>query len=415
MNTPDTIETHRLENGLTMLIQQMPAVQSAAYCLLVPAGSIYDPPGKNGTASITCDMLTRGAGQRDSRQLAVDQDSLGLQCGESVQAKHIKFTGATLKDNLPASLEILAEIVHRPHFNEVQFAPAVSSVKQSLLSIEDEPRQKVMIELKRRCEGLPWGLPADGSLADLPNITHEDVRTHFENCFRPEETIIGIAGNVDPAAIIKVINELFGDWKQGMEPEVQQAPPGPDRDHIQLDSTQTQIGLGYPSVSIDHPDYYTAWAAVSVLSGGSSSRLFTEVREKRGLCYAVYATLGALRERGHVLCYAGTTADRAQETLDVMLQVINELSQEITDEELNRCKAGAKSALIMQQESSAARASRIARDWFLRDRVVTLDEIHQRLDEITPQKIIDYLNTHPVEHLTLLTIGPQPLEIPDGV
>jgi predicted Zn-dependent peptidase len=415
MNTPDSIETHRLDNGLTVLIQQMPAVQSAAYCLLVPAGSIYDPPGKNGTASITCDMLTRGAGERSSRQLAVDQDSLGLQNGESVQAKHIKFRGATLKDNLPASLEILADIVRRPHLNQEQFAPAVSSVKQSLLSIEDEPRQKVMIELKRRCEGLPWGLPTDGSLAELPNIVHEDVLKHFQSCFRPEETILGIAGNVDPAAVVKVVTDLFGDWPQGEEPEMQEAPPGPPRDHIQLDSAQTQIGLAYPSVSVSDPDYYTAWAAVSILSGGSSSRLFTEVREKRGLCYAVYAALGALRDRGYVLCYAGTTADRAQETLNVMLQEIQRLAEDITDEELMRCKAGAKSALIMQQESSSGRASRIARDWFLRDRVLSLDEIHERLDEITPQRITDFLNRHPVENLTLLTIGPQPLEIPDGV
>jgi predicted Zn-dependent peptidase len=411
MNTSDSIESHTLENGLTVLIQHMPAVQSAAYCLLIPAGSIYDRPGKNGTASITCDMLTRGAGDRDSRQLAIAQDSLGLQSGESVQAKHIKFSGATLKDNLPASLEILADIARRPHFSESQYAPAVSSVKHSLLSIEDEPRQKVMIELKRRCEGLPWGKPTDGSLEDLPNISLDDVKQHFESCFRPEETILGIAGNVDSTKTIETITKLFGDWKPGSEPEVEESPAGPDRDHIALESTQTQIGLAYPSISIIDPEYYTAWAAVSILSGGSSSRLFTEVREKRGLCYAVYATLGSLRDSGHVLCYAGTTVDRAQETLDVMLQVINDLSQNITDEELNRCKAGAKSALIMQQESSSGRASRIARDWFLRDRVVTLDEIHDRLEEITPQKISDYLNSHPADQLTLLTIGPTPLEI----
>jgi len=411
MNTPDTIESHTLANGLTVLIQQIPSVQSAAYCLLVPAGSIYDRAGKNGTASVTCDMLTRGAGERDSRQLAIAQDSLGLQSGESVQAKHIKYSGATLKDNLSASLEILADIVRRPHLKEEQFAPAVNSVKHSLLSIEDEPRQKVMIELKRRCEGIPWGKPTDGSLEDLPNITLDDVRRHHESCFRPEETILGIAGNVDHNQVIEMITKLFGDWEQGTEPDVETAPAGPDRDHIKLESTQTQIGLAYPSVSINDPDYYTAWAAVSVLSGGSSSRLFTEVREKRGLCYAVYATLGSLRDSGHVLCYAGTTVDRAQETLDVMLQVIQDLSQNITDEELNRCKAGAKSALIMQQESSSGRASRIARDWFLRDRVITLDEIHEILNAVTPQKISDYLNSHPANNLTLLTIGPTPLEI----
>ncbi|MBD3675971.1 MAG: insulinase family protein [Planctomycetaceae bacterium] len=411
MNTPDTIESHTLPNGLTILIQHMPAVQSAAYCLLVPAGSIYDQPGKNGTASVTCDMLTRGAGDYDSRQLAIAQDSLGLQSGESVQSKHIKFSGATLKDNLPQSLEILAEIVRRPQLKADQFSPALNSVRHSLLSIEDEPRQKVMIELKRRCEGLPWGKPTDGSLADLPNITLDDAQRHFESCFRPEETILGIAGNVDSQQVVETVSRLFGDWEQGTEPEVESAPAGPDRDHLELESTQTQIGLAYPSVSVDDPDYYTAWASVSILSGGSSSRLFTEVREKRGLCYAVYATLGSLKDSGHVLCYAGTTVDRAQETLDVMLEVIHNLSNNITEEELNRCKAGAKSALIMQQESSSGRASRIARDWFLRDRVVTLDEIHDKLDAITPQKISDYLSQHPAEHLTLLTIGPAALEI----
>lgn len=411
MNPPDTIDSHTLPNGLTILIQHMPSVQSAAYCLLVPAGSIYDQPGKNGTASVACDMLTRGAGDYNSRQLAIAQDSLGLQSGESVQAKHIKFSGATLKNNLPASLEILADIVLRPHLKEEQFAPAINSVKHSLLSIEDEPRQKVMIELKRRCEGLPWGKPTDGSLADLANITRDDVQQHFKTCFRPEGTILGIAGNVDSRQIIEIVSQLFGDWPRGTEPEIETSPAGPHRDHIELESTQTQIGLAYPSVSVNDPDYYTAWASVSVLSGGSSSRLFTEVREKRGLCYAVYATLGSLKDSGHVLCYAGTTVDRAQETLDVMLQVIHDLSQNISEEELNRCKAGAKSALIMQQESSSGRASRIARDWFLRNRVITLDEIHDQLNAITPERITDYLTSHPAEHLTLLTIGPSALEI----
>jgi len=411
MNTSDSIETNTLPNGLTILIQDMPSVQSAAYCLLVPAGSIYDLPGKNGTASITCDMLTRGAGEMSSRELAIAQDSLGLQSGESVRAKHIKFSGATLKNNLAESLKILAEVVRRPHLQDEQFLPAVNSVRHSLFSIEDEPRQKVMIELKRRCEGLPWGKPTDGSLEDLENITLADVTQHFNTCFRPEETILGIAGNVDSRKIVEIVTQLFGDWSRGESPDVETCPAGPDRDHIELESAQTQIGLAYPSVSVNDPDYYTAWAAVSILSGGSSSRLFTEVREKRGLCYAVYATLASLRDSGHVLCYAGTTVDRAQETLDVMLEVIEELSSKITEEELNRCKAGAKSALIMQQESSSGRASRIARDWFLRDRVVTLDEIHDRRDAITPDKITDYLNHHPARDLTLLTIGPHALEI----
>lgn len=414
MTSPPTT-SHTLSNGLTVLVQQMPAVQSAAYSLLVPAGSLYDREGRSGTASVVCDMLTRGAGTRDSRQLAADQDFLGLQRSESVNVKHMKFSGATLRDHLGDSLEILADIVRRPHLNETQFPAAVSSVRQTLLSNEDEPRQKVIIELNRRCLGLPWGLPTDGSLDDIDAVTIDDVRGFYESCFRPEESILGVAGNIDEPVLVAQLERLFGDWETGAEPETQHRPPGPPRDHLQHDSQQTHIGLAFPSVSVNDPEYYEAWAAVSVLSGGSSARLFTEVREKRGLCYAVHASLSALKDRGHVLCYAGTTNERAQETLDVMLQEIDRLAEGITDEELKRCQAGAKSALIMQQESSTARAARIARDWYLRGAIVTLEEIHDKLDALTPDAIADFVRRHPADDITLLTVGPQPLEIARAV
>ncbi len=411
MTAPSTTTSHALPNGMMVLIQPMPAVQSAAYSLLVPAGCIYDREDRSGTASVLCEMLSRGAGERDSRQLSADQDFLGLQRSESVSARHLKLSGATLSDKLPESLAILADIVLRPHLNEDEFEPSIASVRQTLLSNEDEPRQKVMIELRRRCLGLPWGLPSDGSLDDIDRIALDDVRNHYRGCFRAGEAILGIAGQVDPPRVLEQITALFGDWSDAPESEVRHAPPGPPVDHIVLDSQQTQIGLAYPSVSVNDPEYYAAWAAVGILSGGSSSRLFTEVREKRGLCYSVHAALSALKHRGDVLCYAGTTVERAQETLDVMLTEIDRLAEGITDDELNRCKAGAKSTLIMQQESSMARAARIAYDWYLRGAIITLEEIHARLDALTPAKVAEFVRRHPARDLTLLTIGPKPLEM----
>ena len=122
------------------------------------------------------------------------------------------------------------------------------------------------------------------------------------------------------------------------------------------ESNQTQIGIAFDSVPYRHPDYFQAWGAVGVLSGGMSSRLFTEVREKRGLCYSVYATMHTLRDRGSVLCYAGTSAERAQETLDVTLGELVRLAEGIEADELARLKARIKSSLIMQQESSSSRS-----------------------------------------------------------
>jgi predicted Zn-dependent peptidase len=187
---------------------------------------------------------------------------------------------------------------------------------------------------------------------------------------------------------------------------------GPPIDHVTVDSTQTQIGIAYPAVPYRHEDYYAAWAAVSVLSGGSSSRLFTEVRERRGLCYSVFAMLHSQLTEGRVLAYAGTTAERAQETLDVTLAELQRLSSGIERAELERCKAGAKSALIMQQESTASRASAMARDWLHRGRVVPLEEVHQRLDALSVADVNRYVQAHPADNVCVLTIGPAALEVP---
>jgi predicted Zn-dependent peptidase len=154
---------------------------------------------------------------------------------------------------------------------------------------------------------------------------------------------------------------------------------------------------------------------VGVLSGGMSSRLFTEVREKRGLCYTVYATHHTLRDRASVLCYAGTSSDRAQETLDVMLAELIRLAEGVEPEELNRLKARIKSALIMQQESSSARSSSIARDWFHLGRVRTLAEVGALVDGLTCQSINAYLAQHPPGDFTIVTLGPAPLEVSLGV
>lgn len=410
-----TIHTQTLPNGLTLIIEPMADVQSVAFSLLIPAGSNYDPPGREGAASVLVDWITRGAGSRDSIELTNELDNLGLQRNEGVGNSHLSFTGATVAENLADALRIYADIVQRPHLPEDQFPAARAGVEQSLRAIEDEPRQKVMIELRRRCYEAPWGTPSEGTIEGVRALQATDVRKLFERCAGPKDSILGIAGKVDVPAVIGLVQELFGGWQAKPPATFITGPRGLQRDHIPHESTQTQIGIAYSSVPYRDPGYYAAWAAVSVLSGGMSSRLFTEVREKRGLCYSVYASLNSLRDQGRVLCYAGTTVERAQETLDVTLQELIRLEKGVAVEELERCKARAKSSLIMQQESSSSRASSIARDWYHLGRVTTLDEVRGRIEELTVPMLLDHLHAHPARDFTILTLGPQPLEVHLGV
>ncbi|SFI35298.1 M16 family metallopeptidase [Planctomicrobium piriforme] len=410
--TPLATEVFELGNGLTLLVEPMPHVQSAAFSILTPAGVIYEPAGQNGVAAALCDMMTRGAGGFDSRQLSAALDNLGVQRSENVGWNFITFSGATLADNLLKVFPIYARILREPLLDPEQFPAVMSGVEQGLLAEEDEPQRKALTELRRHCYDAPWNRPVDGTLAELDAITPDSVSQFYRSHLRPNGTLIGVAGNVDPRQVRDVVAEMFGDWEQMTPPTLHRVPGSREYRHIDHASTQTHIGLAYNAVPYGHADYYAAWAAVSVLSGGSSSRLFTEVREKRGLCYSVYATLHSLLTEGRVLAYAGATTDRAQETLNVMVEEMRRLSEGVEPDELRRCQARAKSSLIMQQESTGARASSIARDWFHLKKINTLADVRAAVESLTIEEIAEYARRFPARDLTVLTIGAEPLQVP---
>ncbi len=406
------VQTHTYQNGLTLIVQKMTGIKSAAFSMLIPSGSVYDAPQKNGSASVLSDWITRGAGEYNSRELSSALDRLGLSHGESAGSAQLGFSGATIATKIADGIKIYAQIILKPHLPEDQFDAARTGVMQSVQSMQDEPRQKVMLELRRRCYSAPWGSPTEGTLETLAQLTAADVKNHYERCFQPNGSILGIAGNVDFDEMRDLIAELLGEWETKPEQSFITSPADDSEGYLEQDSTQTHIGIAYNAVPYRSPSYYTAWAATSLLSGGMSSRLFTEVREKRGLCYAISASLSTLKDEGRVLCYAGTTAERAEETLAVTLHELQRLGEGIEEEELSRCKARAKSALIMQQESSIARAGSLARDWYHLGHIRSLNEVKEKVEAITIKDVLEYVKEYPAEDFKIMTIGPKPLSIP---
>jgi predicted Zn-dependent peptidase len=402
---------HSFANGLTLLAERMEHVRSAALNVLVPAGCAYDPPEHLGIASVLSDLITRGAGARDSRELTLALDNLGLDRDESVGSMHMRFWGATLARNLPAALEIYADILRRPHLPDEEIDAVKALALQDLQGLEDEPRQKVLIELRRRHYPSPLGQDRRGTRDGIESLGADVVRAHYRRLFGPRDTILSVAGNIEWQPLVQQVERLFGDWEAGAGPHLQVGTQGSRHEHLAKETTQTQIGIAYPSVPIGHPDYYAAHAAVSVLSGGMSARLFTEVREKRGLCYAVWASYQTFKDRASVVCYAGTTNDRAQETLDVTLGELVRLQEGIEREEVERVQAGLKSALIMQEESTSARAGSLASDWYYLGRVRSFDEIQAAINDLTPKGITEHLRHHPPRDFTIVTLGPKPLRL----
>jgi predicted Zn-dependent peptidase len=162
-------------------------------------------------------------------------------------------------------------------------------------------------------------------------------------------------------------------------------------------------------VPFGHSEYYNALGAVNVLDGGMSARLFTEVREKHGLCYAISASYQTYKDRASVLCYAGTTSDRAQKTLELTLRELRRLKDGIEPDEVDRVRVGLKSSLIKQEESTTSRAGTLASDWYYLGRVRSFDEIQSAINALTPESIVAHLHRVPPGNFTIVTLGPESL------
>jgi predicted Zn-dependent peptidase len=405
------IFVHPFASGLTLVAEEMDWLESAAFALLVPAGCQFESPELGGLGNLTCEMAQRGAGSRDSRQIVSDLENLGADTSSSVTNAHTSFGGAMPAESLHDVLSIYADIVRRPHFPEDQIEDARLACLQEVRSLEDDLAQKLFVEMRRRVYGDPLGRSPQGTLETVSRLALADVKRFFVENYQPRGTILSVAGKIDWPSLRANVEKIFGDWQHRPPHVLKETPPDRQYTHIPVDSSQTHIGISFDAVPYSHPDYFQMRGAIGVLSDGMSSRLFTEVRERRGLCYTVYASCHSLRDRGGVFAYAGTTAERAQETLDVMLDQLRDLRQGVKPEELARLKGRIKRALIIQQESSPARSGSIAFDWYFLNRIRTKEELSKIIDDLSVESINAYLAKNAPSKFTVVTLGPKELKV----
>lgn len=408
---PDRYFQHTFPNGLTLLVEKMPGVQSAAMSFVIDAGAATDPADRTGSATVLSDLVLRGAGSRDSRALTDYLDSLGLQRSSSAGIFHARFGSAALAERVLDALPVYSDIVRRPHLPEEGFEAARDLALQSLEGIDDDPRQKLMIKLREWHFPSPYGRNTMGEKAHLEKLTIESMKTDWQRRYRAKNAILALAGNVDFSQAKDLVETSFGDWQAGEETVIQQTPAPGNYRHEPQQSEQTHIGLAYPAMPETDPDYYTLRLGIEILSGGMSGRLFTEIREKRALVYNVSAGYSSLKGMGSILGYAGTSNDRAQATLDTFINELYRFQDGVTEQELARAKTGLKASTIMQGESTSARAGAISHDFFMRGRIRTLDEIKAAIDGVTLDHLNEFLKKNPPGPFTIVTVGPKELDL----
>ena len=401
----------QFENGLTLLGQQMEGVSSACMSLLLPAGAAHDPPQAEGAVAVAGEWILRGAGDWDSRQLNDMLDSLGCQHDENVQSEHLHLASAQLGRNLAEILRIYRQLVRCPRLEDGTFEPCRQLTVQDLVSLEDEPARKCNMLLREKFYPYPLGRCVYGHEESLAILRPRDVREHILSHLTPHGTILAVAGNIVWNDLVAQVRELFADWQSPHPDAVRTTSMPPGLTHVCKPSAQTHIGIAMASVPFSHPRYYAARLAETVLSGGMSSRLFTEVREKRGLVYSVGCRYHTLKEHAGLFVYAGTRPEVAQQTLEVTLGELRRLGQGVTDAEMTRARTQLKASLVMQGESTGARAGAIASDWYHLGRLRSLPEISAAVDAVQAPDVAEYARAFPPEPLSVLVIGPESLKL----
>jgi len=405
------INKHILKNGMVILGEPMEHLSSVSFMFRLGAGSARLPKGCCGAASVIADWIFRGAGARNSRQLVDALEGLGLHRSNSITADHLSLAAALEAGNLIKAIPLYADIILRPALEDDQFELSKKQAIQEVVSLDDDPRHKVMLKLYEQFYPSPLGSPAMGKLDDLKALNAQTTAGIINEKFNLSQSIFAVAGKYNFDAVCDMLEELFDASGPEKDTMVTPGDKGKVYTHYHNDGAQIHIGLMTRTVPITDSDYYNAMTAVSILSGSMGSRLFTEVREKRGLCYAIGAQYNTLKHFAGISCYAGTTPDKAQQTLDVIISEFARLCEGITEDELQRAKVGLKSSLIMQGESSSSRVSQIASDHYVFGQVRTLDEIKQKLEQVSIESVERFLKNNRFDEYTIVTIGPDKIKV----
>ena len=407
----ENFDKYMLKNGMVLLGEPMEAVESVAFGFMMPAGEARLPDGCCGAGSVIADWIFRGAGDKNSRQLSDAIDGLGLVRGRSVGSSHIAIGAALEAGNLAEALDLYADIILKPSLKDDQFELARQLAIDDVLSLDDDPRYKVMLKLREQFYPNPLGRNTVGDIVELKALTAQISGQIIKDKFNLSQTIFSVAGKYDFDDVCHQIERLFESEKQDNVESAELGARKGKYTHIDNDGAQVHIGLMTETVKPTDEDYYNARVAISVLSGGMSARLFTEVREKRGLCYAIGARYHGLKEAAGIMCYAGSSPDKAQETLDCIVGEFNRLGEGISREEIDRAKVGLKSSLIVQSESSSSRAGAIGSDHYMLGRVRSLDEIKDSIEAASVDSVLAFLRNNPFSDFTVVTIGPKQVNI----
>ncbi len=381
-----TIIRDVLPNGLRLLTERMPHVRSVSIGVWLARGSRHEPLELNGIAHFVEHMLFKGTETRSAEDIAQTIDSIGGQMDAFTAKEYASYYIKVLDEHLPLAVDVLSDIVMRPAFNAADIEREKKVVTEEIKMVEDTPDDLVH---ELFTEGFwrnhPLGRPILGTKDTVESISADGLRRYFNTAYSSPNLIIAAAGNIEHDQVRDLLARSFEGLPRLNEALADQPPRVVP--HVLIrnkELEQSHVCLGASGYQQDHEDRYASYALNTVLGGSMSSRLFQNVREKRGLAYAVFSGLSAYRDAGSVTIYAGCANDAVGELIDVVITELRRLKDEtLPESELRRAKDHLKGSLMLNLESTSSRMSHLARQEIYFDRQVGLDETLRGVEQVS--------------------------------
>ena len=385
------IRSITLDNGLHVITEAMPHVRSVAVGFWVGTGSRSETTAQNGISHFIEHMVFQGTEKYSAEQIARSVDSIGGNLDAYTSKELVSFNTRVLGEHLPRVFDILSELVLRPVFRDQDIAKEKGVVLEEIKMETDSPEYLVHDLFCRRYWGdHPLGRPIVGAPETIESFDRKTIRSYYDSVYTPANIFITAAGRLNHDALFDLVRREFESLPLAPAPVPETAPePIP---HVQIrrkeSLEQVHLCLGTPAYPVGHERRYACYVLSTLLGGGMSSRLFQNIREKRGLAYSVFSELNLYHDSGCLLISAGASRETSTEVIRLTLQELRRFKAEpVSAEELRRAKDQLKGSLMLSLESTGSRMANLARQHLYFGRFFDLDEIIEAIEKVTAEEL----------------------------
>lgn len=404
----ETAKLFKLENGVTIVIQEMDSVESATLGFWVKAGGVTETKENYGISHFLEHMVFKGTVKRSAKRIAEDIENVGGYLNAYTSRNVTAFHSKVLKEDIELAIDILSDMIINPIFPEDELERERGVILQEIGQTIDDPNDIIFDYFQSTAfPDQSMGRPILGTSNIVSRLSAIDLKTYKEKFYTPDAIVFAIAGNCESEKVIDLVGKYTNSIGNKASQAVKIAPiyKGGYFYDFRPKLEQTHVILGFNGIKFTDEDYYVAALFSSILGEGMSSRLFQEIREKRGLVYSIYSFNSCYRDAGLFGIYAATSSEKVEELLDVAYDEIRKMRNTINEKEFNRTKAQFKSNMLMARESTASVCEQVASQTVLFGNPISMSRILEKINSISIDMVESYTDKILSSEPTLVTVG----------